>query len=418
MSCKLNMQDIVELLVSNNEISNEEADQFVAEFFSLIEEGLSTDELAKIKDFGTFKLTHIQERESIDVNTREKILIPAHRRVSFVPAQVLKNLVNKPFAHFETTPLNEGTFIDGVSQDDLSDKDNEENGGYDDVDDRGDDDKTVEKEPTNKEPTNKEATDTKEPIIPIADEIESNEDFSEVELVELSEPIAIPILPTDIDKEEDEKEEEKKLSAQLISSTTLNENEIVESAPTESSIEDENKESSDVQSLIDNSNKRKSNGKPRRYIRWYVASALLLIFVVGFAFNYYFINHESFNQEVTENQTSKSSKETASALPVSDPVVVIDSLETANPSPSTPPKTVKMSPGRTLRLIALDKLGNREFWVYIYLNNKDKINNPDVIPIGIELELPNKTVFPMDANNADEVAKAKKLGDEVMKTFW
>src|SRR5690554_1638313 len=116
MTNRISMQDIIELLASKNYILEEEADKFVLELFNIIEEGLTSDGLVKIKDFGTFKLTDIQERESIDVNTQEKIIIPAHRRVSFTPAQVLKSLVNKPFAHFETTPLNDGIVLENVEQ--------------------------------------------------------------------------------------------------------------------------------------------------------------------------------------------------------------------------------------------------------------------------------------------------------------
>ena len=92
---KVNMQDLIELLVSRYEMNAEEAEKFLVEFFSVIEQGLSSDELVKVKDFGTFKLTPIQERKSIDVNSQEKIVIPSHHRVSFIPAQVLKTLVNK-----------------------------------------------------------------------------------------------------------------------------------------------------------------------------------------------------------------------------------------------------------------------------------------------------------------------------------
>ena len=83
-----------------------------------------------------------------------------------------------------------------------------------------------------------------------------------------------------------------------------------------------------------------------------------------------------------------------------------------------PIKTVEMSPGKTLRLIALDKFGDREFWVYIYMKNEDKIKNPDVVPVGLKLELPHAEEFDMDANNHNHVSKAKKLGDEMMKKFW
>ena len=85
---------------------------------------------------------------------------------------------------------------------------------------------------------------------------------------------------------------------------------------------------------------------------------------------------------------------------------------------SEPVKTVKMIPGRTLRLIALDEFGHREFWIYIYLKNKDKIKNPDVVPVGLELVLPYEDEFDMDADNPNHVSKAKGLGDQEMKKFW
>ncbi|HZJ80588.1 MAG TPA: HU family DNA-binding protein, partial [Dysgonamonadaceae bacterium] len=96
MSDKLNIQDIVDLLVANSDISKEEAERFMVELFSLIEKGLATNELTTIKDFGTFKLTQIEECESVDVSTKEKIAIPAHRHIAFIPTQLLENLVNKP----------------------------------------------------------------------------------------------------------------------------------------------------------------------------------------------------------------------------------------------------------------------------------------------------------------------------------
>ena len=95
-----------------------------------------------------------------------------------------------------------------------------------------------------------------------------------------------------------------------------------------------------------------------------------------------------------------------------EPKIVVDSVKTAEVLPR---KSVKMFPGRTLRLIALDKLGDREFWVYIYMINKDKIENPNVVPIGLVLELPHENEYPMNASNPDDVVNAKKLGDELIK---
>ena len=261
MSRKLNMQDIVDLLVANNEISTDEADKFVVELFSLIEKGLSNDELAKVKDFGTFKLTHIHERESIDVNTQEKIVIPAHRRVSFVPAQLLKSLVNKPFAHFETTPLNEGIFMEGISQDIISDKDDDE----DRIDEQ-------EYETLITEPTQIESTDKVETIgVVIVDGVST---------------------------EDDKKMEDEDLLESPLASAPAHGYNADMPTPDETMLDDEEEKSPKGKSNVDISKKHKSKkpktrGKLRRYIlRWDVAIALFVIFSVGFAYNYYFTKHK------------------------------------------------------------------------------------------------------------------------------
>ena len=123
---KLNLPEIVALLASKAEISGKEADDFIKEMFAVISETLSEDGMVKVKDFGTFKLSSVQARESVDVNTGEKIEIPAHQRLNFIPATALKELVNKPFSHFETVLLNEGVAFEDmpcIEEDDDTDTD-------------------------------------------------------------------------------------------------------------------------------------------------------------------------------------------------------------------------------------------------------------------------------------------------------
>lgn len=111
---KLHLSDIVEIVSAKQNISKEEADVFVKTLFSIIQDSVSEDKPIKIKDFGTFKLTLIHARESVDVNTGEKIEIPAHHRFSFHPATALRELVNKPFANFETTLLHDEFHHDNI----------------------------------------------------------------------------------------------------------------------------------------------------------------------------------------------------------------------------------------------------------------------------------------------------------------
>ena len=130
MNEKLVLQDLVEALSKKAKISKKEADLFFRELFQLILERIFENDLVKIKDFGTFKLTSINSRESVDVNTGEKIEIPAHLRFSFLPDKALKNLVNKPFSQFETILLEDGvdfSTIEGEREEDPEDNLEESN---------------------------------------------------------------------------------------------------------------------------------------------------------------------------------------------------------------------------------------------------------------------------------------------------
>lgn len=112
MNDKLNIQNLIDLFVQKQGVPPKEAEEFIKAFFSLIEEGLEQDRYVKIKKWGTFKLIDVDSRESIDVNTGERIEIQGHSKVSFTPDSSLKEIINRPFAHFETVILNENTVLE------------------------------------------------------------------------------------------------------------------------------------------------------------------------------------------------------------------------------------------------------------------------------------------------------------------
>lgn len=112
MNEKVNIQNLIELLVEKHRITPKEAEEFVKTFFAVIEEGLEQDKYVKIKGLGTFKLIGVESRGSIDVNTGERIEIQGHTKVSFTPDSALKELINRPFGHFETVILNENTVLE------------------------------------------------------------------------------------------------------------------------------------------------------------------------------------------------------------------------------------------------------------------------------------------------------------------
>lgn len=112
MNEKLNIQDLIDLLAEKHGMSKKNADSFVKEFFQLIEEALEKDKYVKIKGLGAFKLIEVESRESINVNTGERFEIQGHTKVSFTPEPALKDIINKPFSHFETVVLNDDTVLE------------------------------------------------------------------------------------------------------------------------------------------------------------------------------------------------------------------------------------------------------------------------------------------------------------------
>lgn len=120
MNEKLNIQDLSAWLVSENGLSKEEADKFVKEFFLLIEDALEKEKYVKIKGLGVFKLIEVEPRESVNINTKERFEIPGYTKVSFMPDPALRDIINKPFSHFETVVLNENTVFDDKEEIKLS----------------------------------------------------------------------------------------------------------------------------------------------------------------------------------------------------------------------------------------------------------------------------------------------------------
>ena len=114
MNTKINLQQLAKILAQKKSIPQKDAETFLKEFFDSIVQNVTSDKLVKIKGLGTFKLIEVLDRESVNVNTGERFVIPGHSKLSFTPEPALKDLINKPFADFQTTVINEGTPIEDM----------------------------------------------------------------------------------------------------------------------------------------------------------------------------------------------------------------------------------------------------------------------------------------------------------------
>jgi len=130
MGERINIQNLIDLLAAKKGISKKDAETFLKEMFAIIEQALQTDKYVKIKGLGTFKLIDVDSRESVNVNTGERIEIQGHTKISFTPEAGIRDLINKPFAHFETVILNEGVVFDDVSSVDLNSDNEDESENY------------------------------------------------------------------------------------------------------------------------------------------------------------------------------------------------------------------------------------------------------------------------------------------------
>lgn len=120
---KLTIQDLATLLVEKNGCDLADAQRFVSAIFDVIQMGVEHDKLVKVKGLGTFKVIDVEARESVSVNTGERVLINGHSKLSFTPDATMKELVNKPFSGFETVVLNEGVNFEDIKTSDMENND-------------------------------------------------------------------------------------------------------------------------------------------------------------------------------------------------------------------------------------------------------------------------------------------------------
>ena len=105
---KISINELAAVLIERKNLKKKSASAFVNELFYLVQKGLGQDKIVKVKGLGTFKIIDVDDRESVNVNNGERVLIEGHSKITFTPDSLMKDLVNKPFSQFETVVLNEG----------------------------------------------------------------------------------------------------------------------------------------------------------------------------------------------------------------------------------------------------------------------------------------------------------------------
>jgi nucleoid DNA-binding protein len=196
-------KDIAKIIASQHGIKPAEAENFIQQLVDTINEGIENDRLVKIKGFGTFKMQSIKPRSSVNVNTGERVVIGEHDRITFLPDASMKNTINKPFAHFETVEIADGSpLLDEMITEEESDDDIRE----DELEELKDEETPVVEEPVKVEPVKaepvKEEKKVEEPLV-------KKEEPVKKEPAKKEEPVFVmaPKKPASVAKEEIEEPE-------------------------------------------------------------------------------------------------------------------------------------------------------------------------------------------------------------------
>ena len=372
MNEKITLQDLINLFSEKQGMNKKDAEVFVRTMFELIEEALATEKYVKIKGLGTFKLTEVDSRESVNVNTGERIEIQGHTKISFTPDVTMKELINKPFSHFETVVLNEGVELEDTP-------------------------------------------------IETSEEIVQEEIISETIIAEepaiVEEPQPEPIVETPIEEETiveeptvEEQTIEEPISEEPIEEETIIEESTVEEPVAEEPITEEPvitevQTSEETEKYVSTEEKKVKN---TNRILWGVIVVLVLIILLGV---YWMFLRPSSVPEVTplppvqeevtipvpvEEKQPEDTIETVKFIQLSAEELrkehVPSFADTLDYQILGTQEEYTLQKGETIIRASVKVFGTKKYWPYIVKHNMDILKDPDNIPAGVQLKIPKLVV--------------------------
>lgn len=387
MNEKITLQDLVELLSEKNDMTKKNADAFLRCMFDLIEEALTNEKYVKIKGLGTFKLTEVDSRESMNVNTGERIEIQGHTKISFTPDTTMKELINKPFSHFETVILNDGVELEDT--------------------------------PFDIEPKVEEMAD--EMVEKIIEEPQVEvEPVVEVKVEVAEEPVVSPVVDEPIPVEEvseSVEEEPKEVEAAVVEEPEVPEPVVIEEKPVEveEKVEPIEEEISEEVSIPEEKVEEKPEivvpeaprSENKTTFKVLIGIIVVLLLIILFGVYWIFFRQEKVDtnweytapvketasvvqveeQQAVKENTLLVSEDTMVVQPVQEEQTMVLPEDVVYEITGTI-TTLTLEPGQTLVKLALKYYGSKNFWPYIVQHNPDVIKDADRVPKGATIKIP------------------------------
>lgn len=387
MNEKITLQDLVDLLSEKNDMTKKSADAFFRGMFELIEEALTNEKYVKIKGLGTFKLTEVDSRESMNVNTGERIEIQGHTKVSFTPDTTMKELINKPFSHFETVILNDGVELEDTLVDEESKVEEVANEEVENV--------IVQPQKAPETVVEEALETTEEQIVPavmeeqipveeILEPVEEKQEFvDETPIVEVEVPEAV-------------------IEEKVVEDDSGKLEPVLEEIPTEEpKLEEKVEEKTEIIIPEVHRSENKTTFK--------VLIGIIVVLLVIILFGLYWIFLRQGNASSTSVSSVSVKEETTVVQVEQQQEVREDTLLVTKDTLITQPEavvqtvvlsedvvyeitgtiaTLTLEPGQTLVKLALKYYGSKNFWPYIVQHNPDVIKDADLVPKGATIKIP------------------------------
>lgn len=461
MNNKVTFPELVEQVAQYANTSKRMSELFLKELFATISQSLIDGESVKVKGIGTFKLTEVSPRKSVDVNTGEEIEIPGHKKLSFAPDKDMAEAINQPFMHFETEILD-----DDVTDDQLAAIDAgvpTEAPTADTPAEEETDDTAAAEAPAAEAPVAAEEEVVMPPVfVAPVEEPEPEEAEAEAEApVEPSEevpaeeetPAEVPAQePIDEPEEEAVSEEESEIEEEAEPEAVAEPEDEAEDAETEGEPEADAESEMVSEELADERvgqeiDKRRITR--RSLLEGFVVGVVTTLIVTLFAYRLYLMkgyeatpaDEEPFTEHVAtdsvatpeqalaENSTEadadkqkaaeeqkkadeekKKAEEEKKKAEEEKQKAEAAKPTTANVAAGT---TDTIKPGTNLYRMSRKHYGSDKFWVYIYEENKAKYPNPNTIPVGAVLHIPQLEKYGAKAGDPASLAAAKKKQGEI-----
>lgn len=455
MNNKVTFPELVEQVAQYANTSKRMSELFLKELFATISQSLIDGESVKVKGIGTFKLTEVSPRKSVDVNTGEEIEIPGHKKLSFAPDKDMAEAINQPFMHFETEILD-----DDVTDDQLAAIDAGE----------------PTEAPAADTPAEEEADDTAAAEAPIAAEeevvmppvfvapveepepedaeagAEAPVEPSEEAPAEEETPAEVPAQEPADEPEDAVTEEETEIEEEVEPVAVAEPEDEAEVAEAEGEPEAEAESEMVSEELADERvgqeiDKRRITR--RSLLEGFVVGVVTTLIVTLFAYRLYLMkgyeatpaDEEPFTEHVStdsvatpeqalaENSTEadadkqkaaeeqkkaeeekKKAEEEKKKAEEEKQKAEAAKPTTANVAAGT---TDTIKPGTNLYRMSRKHYGSDKFWVYIYEENKAKYPNPNTIPVGAVLHIPQLEKYGAKVGDPASIATAKKKQAEI-----